>query len=62
MLNFYSQFEREVKKKFFFCSSFQVALVVKNWPAKGDVESWVRSLGQEDPLEEDMAAHSRILA
>ena len=23
---------------------------------------WVRSLGQEDPLEEDMAAHSSILA
>ena len=25
-------------------------------------ETWVRSLGQEDPLEEDMAAHSSILA
>ena len=23
---------------------------------------WVRSLGQEDPLEEEMAAHSSILA
>ena len=23
---------------------------------------WVRSLGQEDPLEEGMATHSRILA
>ena len=23
---------------------------------------WVRSLGQEDPLEEDMATHSSILA
>ena len=23
---------------------------------------WVQSLGQEDPLEEGMAAHSRILA
>ena len=23
---------------------------------------WVRSLGQEDPLEEEMATHSRILA
>ena len=23
---------------------------------------WVRSLGQEDPLEEDMAIHSSILA
>ena len=25
-------------------------------------ETWVRSLGQEDPLEEVMAAHSSILA
>ena len=25
-------------------------------------ETWVRSLGQEDPLEEDMATHSRVLA
>ena len=25
-------------------------------------EMWVRSLGREDPLEEGMATHSRILA
>ena len=25
-------------------------------------ETWVRSLGQEDPLEEEMATHSTILA
>ena len=25
-------------------------------------ETWVRSLGWEDPLEEDMATHSSILA
>ena len=25
-------------------------------------ETWVRSLGQEDPLEEGMATHSSILA
>ena len=25
-------------------------------------ETWVRSLGQEDPLEESMAIHSNILA
>ena len=25
-------------------------------------EMWVRSLGQEDPLEEEMAPHSSILA
>ena len=25
-------------------------------------ETWVRSLGQEDPVEEEMAIHSSILA
>ena len=25
-------------------------------------ETWIRSLSQEDPLEEDMAIHSSILA
>ena len=37
-----------------------VAQVIKNPPAKQ--ETWVRSLGWEDPLEEDMATHSCILA
>ena len=32
----------------------------KNLPAIQ--ETWVQSLGQEDPLEEGMAAHSSILA
>ena len=41
----------------------QVALVVKNLPANaGDIETRVPSLGREDPLAEDMATHSRILA
>ena len=41
----------------------QVALRVKNPPANaGDVRDAVRSLGQEDPLEEGMASHSSILA
>ena len=34
--------------------------MVKNLPAMQ--ESWVRSLGQEDPLEEDMTTHFSILA
>ena len=34
--------------------------MVKNLPATQ--ETWVRSLGQEDPLEKGMAAHSSILA
>ena len=33
--------------------------VVKNLPAMQ--ETWVLSLGREDPLEEEMATHSRIL-
>ena len=41
----------------------EVVLVVKNLPANaGDRETWVQSLGQEDPLEEGVATHSSILA
>ena len=42
----------------------RVALVLKNLPAyAGDAKKrWVRSLGQVDPLDEEMATHSRILA
>ena len=34
--------------------------LVKNRPAKQ--ETWVLSLGQEDPLEKEMASHSSIVA
>ena len=37
-----------------------VAQIVKNLPAMW--ETWVQSLGQEDPLEKGMATHSSILA
>ena len=37
-----------------------VAQMVKNPPAMQ--ETWVRSLGWEDPLEKGMATHSSILA
>ena len=37
-----------------------VTQTVKNLPAMQ--ETWVQSLGQEDPLEEGMATHSSILA
>ena len=37
--------------------------MVKNPPDNaGDIELWVESLGQEDPLEKEMATHSSILA
>ena len=37
-----------------------IAHSVKNLPAKQ--ETWVQSLGQEAPLEKEMATHSSILA
>ena len=39
---------------------FLVAQMVKRLPAMW--ETWVRSLGREDPLEKEMATHSSILA
>ena len=39
---------------------FHVAQMVKNHPAMQEI--WVRSLGQEDPLEKGMTTHSSILA
>ena len=43
-----------------FKSSSLVAQRLKCLPAKQ--ETWVRSLGWEDPLEKEMATHSSILA
>ena len=40
--------------------AFLVAQMVKNLPAMQ--ETWVRSLGLEDPLEKGLATHSSILA
>ena len=37
-----------------------VAQMVKSLPARG--ETWVRSLGWEDPLEKEMATHPSTLA
>ena len=37
-----------------------LAQMVKNLPAMQ--ETWVLSLGQEDPLEKEVATHSSILA
>ena len=37
-----------------------VAQLIKNLPAMQ--ETWVQSLGWEDPLEKEMATHSSILA
>ena len=44
-------------------SGFPGGSVVKDLPAMQELqETWVQSLGQEDPLEEGMATHSSILA
>ena len=40
--------------------SFLLAQMVKSLPARQ--KTWILSLGQEDPLEKGMAAHSSILA
>ena len=43
--------------------SFTGGREVNNLPVNaGDTETWVQSLGQEDPLEEEMVTHSSILA
>ena len=44
-------------------SGFSGGSVVKNQPAVQELqETWVQSLGWEDPLEEGTATHSNILA
>ena len=52
-------------RKLLYCSSlkkgFPGSSVIKNLPAKTQ-ETWVQSLGQEDPLEKGMATHYNILA
>ena len=45
---------------FLYLRASLVAQRVKRVPAMQ--ETWVRSLGQEDPLEKEMATHSSILA
>ena len=57
---FSSSRQRRVKQKYFMYWVSQVAHTVKNPPAI--LETWVPSLGQEDPLDDGMATHSSILA
>ena len=44
------------------CLGFPGGSVVKHLPANAGDKAWVRSLGQEDPWEKEMATHSSILA
>ena len=50
----------EVRFELSFEGASLVEQRLKRLPAMG--ETWVRSLGQEDPLEKEMANHSCILA
>ena len=62
LFSFSGDFCRELDKLSHVGAS-QVALVVKNPPAMQEPqETWVRSVGREDLLEEGMAAHSSVLA
>ena len=52
----------EIKRRYLISLrwAYLVAQMVKHLPAMR--ETWVQSLGQEDPLEKEMATHSSILA
>ena len=52
--------EKILKNTFGVLGASLVAQMVKNLPAIQ--ETWVRSLGREDPLEKGMATHCSILA
>ena len=52
--------ERQLKVGYNEMQASLVVQTVKNLPAMQ--ETWVRSLGQEDPLEKEMATHSSTLA
>ena len=53
--------KKQKSKKLLFCIGYSlVAQMIKNPPAMR--ESWVKSLGWEDPLEKGMATHSTLLA
>ena len=57
--------KEEIHNKFwlFINEAFLSGSVVKNTPANQEMHKMlVQSLGWEDPLEEDMATHSSILA
>ena len=64
LLDLYAIFKLVVQFKHFLRLKLasQMALVVKNLPANSGHEIRVQSLGWEDPLEEEMATHSSVIA
>ena len=59
-MGYFISFLKDIVLKYFNACLRAVAQTVKNLPAMR--ETWVWSLGWEDPLEEGMATHSSILA
>ena len=57
--HFLRQAKEILKMPLSYCRASLVAQLVKNPPAVQ--ESWVQSLGWEDPLEKEKATHSSIL-
>ena len=57
---FYILFHYGLSQDIEYSGASLVAQMVKNLPAMQ--ETWVQSLSWEDPLEKEMATHSRILA
>ena len=58
--NSYSQCMQRIRKLLLYYPGFPGGSAIKNLPAMR--ETWVQCLGWEDPLEEEMATHSSILA
>ena len=56
----FSFFSLLVDHLYIFSGGLPGGSVVKNLPAKQETQ--VQSLGQEDPLEKEMATHSSVLA
>ena len=50
----------KIVNRYILCKSSLVAQRLKSLPAMR--ETWVRSLGRDDPLEKEMATHSGTLA
>ena len=53
--------EMERQRAFFLCPKGLDGSVVENPAVQEPQETWLQSLGQEDPLEEDTATHSMSL-
>ena len=59
----FSKFADTLECSTFTASSFRISLVAQTVKRLSTMrETWVRSLGQEDPLEKEMAIHSSTLA